>query len=131
MPETRNLQEVAEEMAEAIREWNRAKAERESWKPVVGHMPPVDMLGSAKKANAMLSKALEDYERFQRAHTSVQESFQEAIAADPDMSAEQKEYWLLRTGEDLAEYKNLYAQTAKELNTANYKLLQIKDILGA
>ncbi len=60
------LHEVAENMAEAIREWNRAKLERESWKPVVGQVPPVGILGSAKKANAMLSKALEEYEAFQQ-----------------------------------------------------------------
>jgi hypothetical protein len=60
-----SLLEVAENMAEAIREWNRAKMERESWKPVVGQVPPVGILGNAKKANAMLSKALEDYETFQ------------------------------------------------------------------
>lgn len=31
---------------------------------------------------------------------------------------------------DLMEYKNLYNQTAKKLNTANHKLSQIKDIAG-
>lgn len=66
MPKTLSLQEVAEKMADAIREWNRAKLERESWKPVVGQMPPASLLGNAKKANAMLSKALEEYEAFQQ-----------------------------------------------------------------
>lgn len=55
---------VAENMAEAIREWNRAKVERESWKPVAGQMPPVGILGNAKKANIMLAEALKDYEAF-------------------------------------------------------------------
>lgn len=66
MSKKSSIQEVAENMAEAIREWNRAKMERESWKPVVGQVPPVGILGSAKKANAMLSKALEEYEAFQQ-----------------------------------------------------------------
>jgi hypothetical protein len=62
----KTLSEIAFQMAEAIREWNRAKREREEWKPVVGQVPPIGILGSAKKANAMLSKALEDYEAFQQ-----------------------------------------------------------------
>lgn len=65
MTEKISLQECADNMAEAIREWNAAKLERESWKPVPGQVPPVGILGSAKKANAMLSKALADYEAFQ------------------------------------------------------------------
>ena len=60
------LEEIAESMAAAIREWNKAKAERESWKPVVGQMPPAHLLGNAKKANIMLSEALENYETFKR-----------------------------------------------------------------
>lgn len=66
MSKTPSIQDVALNMAEAIREWNRAKMERESWKPVVGQVPPVGILGSAKKANVMLSKALEEYEAFQQ-----------------------------------------------------------------
>lgn len=65
MSEKISLQECANNMAEAIREWNRAKMERESWKPVPGQVPPVGILGSAKKANAMLAKALDEYEAFQ------------------------------------------------------------------
>ena len=66
MPKNVSLQNIAQAMAEAIQEWNRAKKERESWKPVVGQVPPASILGNAKKANAMLSKALEDYEAFQQ-----------------------------------------------------------------
>lgn len=66
MSKTPSIQDVALNMAEAIREWNRAKLERESWKPVVGQVPPVGILGSAKKANVMLAKALEEYEAFQQ-----------------------------------------------------------------
>lgn len=60
------LQKIAKQMAEAIREWNRAKRERESWEPVPGQMPPVDLLGNARKANAMLTAALEEYEIYER-----------------------------------------------------------------
>lgn len=66
MSENTSLQNIAQQMAEAIMEWNRAKKERESWKPVVGQIPPASILGNAKKANVMLSKALEDYEAFQQ-----------------------------------------------------------------
>jgi hypothetical protein len=59
-----SIYEIAENMAAAIREWNRAKQERESWKPVPGQVPPIGILGSAKKANAMLTRALEEYEQF-------------------------------------------------------------------
>jgi len=65
MSKKQSIFSISENMAEAIREWNRAKTERESWKPVVGQIPPVGILGSAKKANAMLFRALEDYEAFQ------------------------------------------------------------------
>ena len=61
-----SIYEIAEQMAEAIREWNRAKQERESWKPVPGQTPPVGILGSAKTANAMLTQALEEYESFRQ-----------------------------------------------------------------
>jgi hypothetical protein len=74
---------VAENMAEAIREWNRAKLERESWKPVVGQVPPVGILGSAKKANVMLTQALEEYEAFQhsmqRMRCTCRRNFEGAI----------------------------------------------------
>lgn len=60
-----NIISVSTKMAEAIREWNRAKQERESWVPVVGQVPPVGILGNAKKANAMLIEALNEYEAFQ------------------------------------------------------------------
>lgn len=56
---------VAEKMAEAIREWNRAKREREEWKPVPGMVPPDKYLNNAKKANVLLTQALEEYEAFQ------------------------------------------------------------------
>lgn len=59
-----DIYQVAEKMAAAIREWNQAKQERENWKHVVGQIPPVGILGSAKKANAMLTEALEEYESF-------------------------------------------------------------------
>lgn len=66
MSEKITLEESAEKMAEAIREWNRAKQERESWVPVVGQVPPVGILGSAKKANALLAESLSEYEAFQQ-----------------------------------------------------------------
>ena len=55
------IEDIANIMAEAIEEWERAKKERESWKPVIGQVPPVGILGSAKKANAMLTSALALY----------------------------------------------------------------------
>ena len=62
----RTLQDVAQKMAEAIMEWNRAKREREGWKPVVGQTPPMHLLGNAKHANTLLASALEEYEAFQQ-----------------------------------------------------------------
>lgn len=56
--------EIVEQMAEAIREWNRAKREREEWKPVPGMVPPEKYLNNARKANVLLASALEDYETF-------------------------------------------------------------------
>lgn len=57
---------VAEQMAEAIREWKRAKREREEWKPVPGMVPPDKYLNNAKKANVLLTQALEGYDVFQQ-----------------------------------------------------------------
>jgi hypothetical protein len=62
--EEAELENIAAQMADAIREWNNAKKERESWAPVVGQMPPVGILGNAKKANAMLVDALIAYDRW-------------------------------------------------------------------
>ena len=62
---SKTLPEVAEQMAEAIREWNRAKREREEWKHVPGMVPPDKYLNNAKKANILLTQALEEYEAFQ------------------------------------------------------------------
>lgn len=62
----KTLVEVAEQMAEAIREWNRAKREREEWRPVPGMVPPDKYLNNAKKANVLLTQALEEYEAFQQ-----------------------------------------------------------------
>ena len=59
------LAEIAEQMAVAIREWNRAKREREEWRPVPGMVPPDKYLNNAKKANILLTQALEEYEAFQ------------------------------------------------------------------
>lgn len=63
---SKTLLEVSEQMAEAIREWNRAKHEREEWRPVPGMVPPDKYLNNAKKANVLLTKALEEYEAFQK-----------------------------------------------------------------
>ena len=60
--ENERMKEIAERMANAIREWNRAKQEREQWRPVIGQVPPVGILGSAKKANQMLTDALNEYD---------------------------------------------------------------------
>jgi formate dehydrogenase maturation protein FdhE len=65
--ENMKLRILINHMAEAIREWNRAKSEREQWRPVVGQMPPSSLLDNAKKANEMLTKALEDYETITKA----------------------------------------------------------------
>ncbi len=62
----KTLAEVAEKMAEVIREWNRAKREREEWRPVPGMVPPDKYLNNAKKANVLLTQALEEYEAFQQ-----------------------------------------------------------------
>lgn len=62
----KTLPEIAEQMAEAIREWNRAKREREEWKPVPGMVPPAKYLDNARNANILLAKALEEYEAFQQ-----------------------------------------------------------------
>jgi ssDNA-binding Zn-finger/Zn-ribbon topoisomerase 1 len=62
--EEAELEKIAAQMADAIREWNNAKKERESWVPVVGQMPLVGILGNAKKANAMLTDALIAYDRW-------------------------------------------------------------------
>lgn len=59
------LAEIAEQMALAIREWNRAKREREEWVPVAGMVPPSKYLDNARIANVLLAKAIEDYEAFQ------------------------------------------------------------------
>jgi hypothetical protein len=63
---SKTLLEVSEQMAEAIREWNRAKREREEWKPIPGMVPPAKYLDNARKANVLLTKALEEYEAFQQ-----------------------------------------------------------------
>lgn len=60
--EAEHYKALAQEFAEAVEEWDRARLERESWQPVVGQMPPSHLLGNAKKANAMLSAALAHYE---------------------------------------------------------------------
>lgn len=62
----KTLAEVAEQMAEAIREWNRAKREREEWKPIPGMVPPAKYLDNARNANILLTKALKEYEAFQQ-----------------------------------------------------------------
>lgn len=61
----KTLSEIAEQMADAINEWNLAKHERQEWKPVLGETPPAKYLDNARKANVLLAKALEDYELFQ------------------------------------------------------------------
>jgi hypothetical protein len=54
----------------------------------------------------------------------VKETFQEAVANDAEMSAEQKEHWL-----DQGEYKLLYDNAVRLLNAANHKLARINGIL--
>lgn len=62
----KTLQDVAHKMAEAIMEWNRARREREEWKPVPGMVPPAKYLDNARRANVLLANALEEYEAFQQ-----------------------------------------------------------------
>lgn len=56
------LLEAAEKMASAIRVWNQAKKERESWIPIPGQVPPGQFVMAAKQANLMLESALNSYE---------------------------------------------------------------------
>lgn len=58
---------LADEMADAIKDWNVAKAEREAWRPkFIGDLPPTHFLEDAQKINARLSRALAQYEIFKR-----------------------------------------------------------------
>lgn len=56
------LLQAAESMASAIRVWNQAKKERETWIPVPGQVPPGQFVMAAKQANLMLESALTSYE---------------------------------------------------------------------
>lgn len=73
----KTLQDVAQKMAEAIMEWNRAKREREEWKPVPGMVPPAKYLDNARKANVLLAHALEEYEAFQQSTHPTGSALQE------------------------------------------------------
>jgi hypothetical protein len=75
---SKTLLEITEQMAEAIREWNRAKSEREEWQPVPGVVPPGKYLDNARQANVMLAKALEEYDDFQQL-SSYDESWDDVV----------------------------------------------------
>lgn len=52
---------LADEMGEIMRAWFEAKREREGWKPVIGQMPPMHLLGNAKEISAAMENWLTKY----------------------------------------------------------------------